>query len=77
VVARREGDGAVVGYALWEWEGRSLAEWEYFWETRHRPAGINLGLCDVTIGRRMLKRPGILGERPYASMWKCRDDGGG
>ena len=40
VVARREGDGAVVGYALWEWqEGRSFAEWEYFWETRHRPAG--------------------------------------
>ena len=38
--------------------------------------GMNLGLCDVTSGRRVLKRPGILGERPYASMWKCRDDGG-
>jgi hypothetical protein len=77
VVARRTADGGegrgggeVVGYALWEWhEGRTAEEWRYFWETRTRPAGINLGLCDVTSGQRVLKRPGILGDRPYAS--KC------
>jgi hypothetical protein len=74
VVARREADGAVVGYALWEWHGgRSFDEWRHFWETRHRPAHMNLGLCDVTSGQRVLKRPGILGERPYASTWKPVD----
>jgi hypothetical protein len=68
VVMKRDADGEIVGFGLWEWnKGRGKEEWVHVWETRYRPAGMNLGLSDVTNGQRMLKKSVILGDRPYAS----------